>query len=464
MRLNTRATFPAPRTHEGGAARRMGAREELLRAAVNCLLWEPTFYESGSEIAEHMADLARRVDPDFLARLAVYCRNELGLRHVSLYLARLLARHARGPIVSDTIARVVRRADELGEFVAIYWATNDGRRTLSSQVKKGLARAFHNFDAYQLAKYAQRGVVRLRDVMFLVHPRPRNPQEEELFRKLADDELKAPETWEKRLSAGEDKRQVFEELLREGRLGTLALLRNLRNMLQAGVDPELIAQALERANWWGVLPFQIVAAYRAVRESALLEARIREELARSLKERLQRPPRLKGRTIVLVDVSGSMEDSLSRHSILTRMDAAAAQALILTEACDEVRLFTFSNRVVEVPPARGLELVDLIENSQPHGGTWLRKAVEELSSNATLQNYDRIVVLTDEQSHDGLGRLSWPRGYVVNLAPYRPGLETDGRWQFINGFSERLTEWMVLTETGLQRHPLLVEEKERELL
>jgi len=439
----------------------MSAREELLRTAVNCLLWEPTFYESGSEIAERIADLAARVEPEFLARLAVYCRSELGLRHVSLYLARLLARHARGPIVSDTIARVVRRADELGEFVAIYWATNDGRRTLSSQVKKGLARAFHNFDEYQLAKYAQRGVVRIRDVMFLVHPRPGDEKEAELFRRIADNELKAPDTWEKRLSSGEDKRQVFEELLREGRLGTLALLRNLRNMLRAGIEAELVAEGLARANWWGVLPFQVVAAYRALQKEGLLAQPVREELARSLRERLQKPPHLEGRTIVLVDVSGSMENTLSGHSIMTRMDAAAAQALILAAACDEVRIFTFSNEVVEVPPASGLELVDLIENSQMHGGTYLRRAVETLASNPTLQDFDRIVVLTDEQSHDGLGQLRWPKGYVVNLAPYRPGLETDGRWYFINGFSERLTEWMVLTEKGLSRHPLLVAEQEQ---
>ena len=77
-----------------------------------------------------------------------------------------MARHStHRALVGETLARVIQRADELTEFLAIYW--KDGRVPLSGQVKKGLAAAFGKFDAYQLAKYDRPGPVRLRDALFL---------------------------------------------------------------------------------------------------------------------------------------------------------------------------------------------------------------------------------------------------------------------------------------------------------
>src|SRR5690606_23450596 len=125
----------------------------------------------------------------------------------------------------------------LAEFVALYW--RDGKRPLSAQMKKGLARAFCKFDAYQLAKYDRPGPVRLRDVLFLVHAKPAAATQADTWKKLAAKALDSPDTWEVALSAGADKRDTFERLLKEKKLGYLALLRNLRNMDQAGVDEAL---------------------------------------------------------------------------------------------------------------------------------------------------------------------------------------------------------------------------------
>jgi hypothetical protein len=74
----------------------------------------------------------------------------------TLLLVREMARHkSHRALVAETLARVIQRADELAEFVAIYW--KDGRVPLSGQVKKGLAAAFPKFDEYQLAKYDRGG-------------------------------------------------------------------------------------------------------------------------------------------------------------------------------------------------------------------------------------------------------------------------------------------------------------------
>ena len=115
---------------------------------------------------------------------------------------------------------------------------------LSGQVKKGLAAAFPKFDEYQLAKYDRGGPIKLRDVLFLCHAKPRDGAQAAMWKKLIAGTMITPDTWEVALSAGTDKREAWERLLREQKLGALALLRNLRNMHEAGVSDKLVASAL----------------------------------------------------------------------------------------------------------------------------------------------------------------------------------------------------------------------------
>src|SRR3954453_11524222 len=203
-------------THEGARARRLTPEEELHRSLMNCLLWEDQFYEDGVSIAERMAKLVPAVAPDKVAALAVEAREVMNLRHAPLLIAREMARHAthRG-LVADTLARIIQRPDEMTELLAIYWADALGpmqqrkRQPVSAQVKKGLAKALQKFDAYQLAKYDRDGAVRLRDVLFLVHAKPKDSEQEKVWKQLVDGELVSPDTWEVSLSSGKGKRESF---------------------------------------------------------------------------------------------------------------------------------------------------------------------------------------------------------------------------------------------------------------
>src|SRR5580693_9753565 len=155
-RLNTPNLNIAPRTHEGTPARHVSPELQLRRSLLACMLWESQFYEDGVQIAGRIGELVPKVAAEKVAILAVEAREKMKLRHAPLLLVREMARHAshRG-FVAETLARVIKRADELAEFVAIYW--KDGRVPLSAQVKKGLAAAFPKFDEYQLAKYDRGG-------------------------------------------------------------------------------------------------------------------------------------------------------------------------------------------------------------------------------------------------------------------------------------------------------------------
>lgn len=428
MQLNLARDFSHVRTAGGAPAfPHLTPEQQLRRSVLSCLLWESEFYESGQTIGDRIASLSAQVSPQVLSALAIEARKEHNLRHVPLLLATELAKHG-GPVVAPTIEAIIQRADEVAEFLTIYW--RKGKTPIAKQVKKGLAAALRKFDAYALAKYDREKAIRLRDVLFMVHAKPKDEAQAALWKQLVDGTLPAPDTWEVALSAGGDKRETFERMLRENTLGYLALLRNLRNMAEAGVDEALVREAiLARKGAQRVLPFRYVAAARAC-------PRFEPAIDQALSEAVASLPVLSGRTLVLVDVSGSMDVPLSARSDLKRIDAAAALASVIH---GDLRVITFSQQLVEVPPRRGMAGVDAVIRSQPHGGTALAGAVAAVNSQVP---HDRLIVITDEQATDGrVPDPVAPRAYMVNVASNKNGVGY-GKWTHIDGFSEGILRWI----------------------
>lgn len=417
-------------THEGGPAVSFSAERQLKRAVMACLLWEDSFYEDGKEIAERIASLVGQVSPEFAAACAFHARTDMKLRHVPLLIVREMARlPEHKALVGKLLPDVIQRADEMAEFLSIYW--KDKRQPVSAQVKKGLARAFAKFDEYHFAKYDRDGAVKLRDALFVCHARP---TDEALYRRIVDRRLAVPDTWEVALSAGEDKKTAFERLMSENKLGALAFIRNLRNMAQAGVEKSTVSAYAENLKVERVLPFRFITAARMVPMwEDLLEPLMMKCLAGQEK--------LAGRTALLVDVSGSMDHPLSARSETTRMDAGFGLGVLLREICEDVRIFTFSQQVVEIPGRRGFALRDAMKASQPNAGTYLGEAVHAINAQVP---YDRLIVITDEQAHDRVGAPKGP-GYMVNVASYRNGVGY-GKWMRIDGWSEAIIRYIQESE------------------
>jgi 60 kDa SS-A/Ro ribonucleoprotein len=420
-----------PRTHEGAPAARLGPLETLRRSVLACLLWEDTFYELGEQIAERITRLAHEVRPEQVAALAVEAREQMKLRHAPLWLSRALAKE-RSPLVAATLERVIQRPDELAEFLALYWA--GGKQPIAAAVKRGLAAAFTKFDAYQLGKYDRRGmVVKLRDVMFLVHPKPKDKEQAAVWKALAEGTLATPDTWEAALSGGADKKETWTRMLSERKLGALALLRNLRNMHAAGVDRALIREALATMNVSRILPFRFIAAARHAPE---LEPELEQAMFRAAADL----PKLPGRTALVVDHSGSMTGApVSRRSELDRFEAASALAILAREQCQDVVVIVFGTTAAVVPPRRGFALRDALAQG-PGGGT----NTETAKQLADREGYDRIIIITDEQSHQAI---SAPQGsgYVVNVASYKHGIGYE-EWTHIDGWSEAVLAYIGATE------------------
>lgn len=433
-------------TFEGEHAKRLSDVQALERAVYSCLLWEDSFYEDGVLIADRIKSLTLAVPPNEAAKIAIKARTTYKIRHAPLWIARWLASGdgSQRRMARWLLPQIIQRPDELTEFMALYW--KDGKTPIAACVKRGLAEAFTKFNEYQLAKYNnQDKAIKLRDVLFLCHAKPKDDAQAALWKRLIDGKMATPDTWETELSAGKDKGATFTRLIAEGKLGALAMLRNLRNMQEAKVEPDMIRTGIALMKTERVLPFRFISAAKyAPQYESLLEVKMIECLSGSEK--------LRGKTALVIDVSGSMwETDVSARSELSRFDAAAALAILAREVCEDVNIYSFAEEATRVPARRGFALRDALaalEGGASFGG----KAV----SMANDDGYDRIIVITDGQWHTRNDMYLSPaheaspapltdKAYLINVAPYQNAVGS-GKWTMIDGWSESIIQYIQAVE------------------
>ncbi|MDJ1505135.1 TROVE domain-containing protein [Xanthocytophaga agilis] len=356
--------------HEGAPAYTITSELELYSAVVTSSLSDQ-FYEKADQKIDRIRILIQKVDPVFVAQLAVYARERMHLRSIPLVLAVELVRvHSGDQLVSKMVSRIIQRADEITELLAYYQAANrrDGIKKLgklSKQLQRGIALAFNKFDEYQFAKYNREAEVKLRDALFLVHPKAKDETQQLLFDKIVNDGLTVPYTWEVELSAlgqqsfeNEATRQAavkakWEELIDSGKLGYMALLRNLRNILQATVSEQHINRVADRlANEREVknskqLPFRFLAAYRELKEvNTVYTSLILNALEDAVKVSAANIKGFDINTKVLLacDVSGSMQTFISPRSRIQNYDIGLILAMLLQSRSKSVISGFFGDR------------------------------------------------------------------------------------------------------------------------
>jgi hypothetical protein len=416
------------------------------------LLWEDQFYQSGIYVADEIVKLIPLVPPVAVFDIAMEARYNQGLRHVPLFIAREMARlpHYR-EMIGALLPEIITRADQITDFLALYW--KDGKCPLSKQVKTGLAAAFGKFSAYDFGKYKKDDAkVKLRDAMFLVHPKPTQGREE-LYKQIAENTLPTPDTWEVALSSGADKKMTWERLIIEKKLGALAFIRNLRNMKDARVDRDVVACGFQTINPKWLLPVNYMAAAKFAPEWT-------RELEDLMLRGLSMKQKLSGRSVVIVDVSGSMNGTLSEKSDMTRLDAAAAMAMLAAELCEHVDIYvTAGNDYAHkhatggLKPYRGFALADAIQQSKPHlggGGIFTRQALEWIRPSYD-KNPARIMVFSDSQDCDlPSRRVPAPfgeRNYIIDVGAHTHGINYDGVWTAeIAGWSQHFLEFIAALE------------------
>ena len=459
--INRKDEKAVVQTHGGARTFEVDAEEKLYRTVMTCLLWEDVHYENGETIAQRIASLIPKVSPLRVAQIAIDARNLMKLRHVPLLIAREMAKlESHKGIVSKVLSEIIQRADELTEFLAIYW--KEKKQPLSNQVRKGLSAAFKKFNEYSLAKYDSKGEkIRLRDVLFLVRPKSDTAEQKNLWKKLANDKLETPDTWEVEISKAGNNKNSWERLLKENKLGDLALIRNLRNMEKVNVNSDLIKSAINKMKGDRVLPFRYLFA-------ALHAPKYESELEQALFRSLEGKEKLKGKTILIVDVSGSMYGTtVSKNSEVDRARVATSLAVLVRELCENAAIYATAgndgsriHKTQLVPSRRGFALSDAIfKLSEPlgGGGIFLTQVMDYVKKAET--SADRIIVITDEQ--DCSGESDAPSradafgtyNYIINVNTYEHGIGYK-KWTHINGWSEAVLDFIRINEEGYNQTKL----------
>ncbi len=352
------------KNHVGAKAYVMPPELELYTAVVATALCN-NFYEDKDGRISRISELVKKVPHEFTAKLAVYTRNEMHLRSVPLLLITELAKiHNGDNLVARTVERCVQRVDEIMELLMCYQFRNAEKNSvkklnhLSRQIQNGLQKVFNRFDEYQFAKYDRDNLeVKLRDALFLVHPKAKDEKQQEIFNKIVEKKLQVPYTWETELSAlgqqkfdnNQQKAEAFcrkwEELIQSGKVGYMALLRNLRNILQAEVSTEkvnIVASVLsdpEQVSKSKQLPLRYLSAYKELRDVDSVDTSyVLSALETAVKHSAANIKGFNQDTSVLLacDVSGSMSWTISPKSSVKYYDIGLLFAMMFKTRCRRV--------------------------------------------------------------------------------------------------------------------------------
>lgn len=441
-RFNKKQTPPTHVTHEGGRTYAYDPMVEL-PVVLATTLFKGSFYEGSADdqlVAriERIRDLLDAVPLRHALNSVLWARHVHGNRSSTHVAAWLLAPKLSGSVLGRMFYRkVVKRPDDMTEIIALF--LNNGHK-VPNAVKRGFADAFAKFDAYQLAKYRKAGhAVSLIDVVRLVHPR----DEDGRIGKLLRGELRPADTWEVGLSTGQDKTETFKRLIREGKLGYLAMIRNVRNIegvaddeLRAMLEEAITSEAhIRRSMVW---PHQVYQAYLMAYYD-----RTRDALARAVELAMGNVQVFEGKRVcVVVDESGSMSARFAGDLSMFDVAAIMGLAMAIRNGADmilfsyEARYFTYDNRGI----------CKAMRDIEPYyGSTNLDAAFK-----CMRRPYDVIIVFSDMQLHNDIvhsyALKEYRRKYGVNpaiiafdLAGYGGTVAKDNVLQF-GGFTPELLQ------------------------
>ena len=387
----------------GHSAYSMTAKSKLVTQVLTSFFNENKFYGDNSAEMQETIKSVIATDPKFVANLAVFARREFNMRSVAHILTAYLAHEVEGkPYTRNTVKAVSLRGDDVTEIMACY--LNLFGKPIPNPLRKGIADVMQGFDEYTLAKYKGEGkAVKMRDLLCLCRPKPKNELQSEMWRRLLNGQLEIPYTWETELSAKGNNAKIWEELIDSKKVGYMALLRNLRNILKA--NPSNVNKVLEYIeNPEAVrkskqLPFRYLSAYKEL--ANIGGSRVFDALENAVEASVENMPKLEGTTVIAVDVSGSMSNSVSEKSEVRCYEIAMLLGLIANKICDNSIFYVFNTDIEKYAISRRSGILETATRSKCGGGTNMYLPFEKMISDRI--NADRIIVISDNMCNSGGG-------------------------------------------------------------
>ena len=465
---------------DGFPAYKMQDKEQLVTAVLTTMFGEPKFYGSTDEDIFVLATVICGEEPSFVAKLACYARNVANMRSVSHVLACIIA-HEAHEYTRAVIRNIIVRPDDITEIMACYKQMYG--KPFPNALKREIAEQIQRFDEYALAKYNSRGMsMKLRDVLRITHPTPKDEKTEALFRKVLDDTLETPYTWETELSEKGNTKEVWDELIASGKVGYMALLRNLRNIVKCGADIAPVLKVLsdpERVKKSRQLPFRFFSAYRMLEQENLMTPEIHRALENALTVSVENLDTVPGRTLIAVDVSGSMGSCISRKSTVMCSEIAGLLGAMSSRICEDAAVCYFDcpggwsclrgdkGYIVEHYGKYDSILEICRKHSFSGGGTQMdlpmKFALEEDKS-ASIKPFDRVIYFSDNvcnSSSYGIKTVQsmvdkYRKKYNPDFWVHGVDLQGYGTQQFygknfnlIAGWSDKVLEFILLAEKGI---------------
>lgn len=450
----------------GHAAYKMSDKEKLVTQVLTSFFNEQKFYgDNTKDMIETIKNVVKK-DPAFVAKLAVFARKEFHMRSVAHVLTAYLAHEPAGkPYVRETIKGVVERGDDLTEIMAFYLATFG--KPIPNSIKKGFNEKLLTFDEYTLAKYkGDSKSVKMRDLICLCRPKPQTQEQSDLFKRCIEDRLQTPMTWESELSANGNNAETWEKLIESGKVGYMALLRNLRNIVTARPknidkvfrkieDPEAVKRSKQ-------LPFRFLSAYKSVLGCG--SSRVYDALEAAVEASMENVEKIPGLTIVAIDVSGSMCHTISDKSEITASEVAALIGLMASKRCEESIVYLFNTSLEKIAVSHRTGILDTCSNWRCGGGTNMSLPFLEIQRSDIKP--DRVIIVSDNEVNTGgnmwygmqpvkkladdtrkkVGKDFWCHG--IDLMGYGTQQFKGPKTNIIAGWSEKVLDFIGLAEEG----------------
>lgn len=448
----------------GYAAYAMSDKSRLVTQVLTSFFNENKFYGDNSAEMQETIKRVIETDPEFVAKLAVFARREFNMRSVSHVLVAYLAHEPNGKAYAKAaIKTVCLRGDDATEIMACYISIFG--KPIPNSLRRGLKEVVEGFDEYTLAKYKGDGKsVKMRDLLCLCRPTPKSDAQSASWKKLLEGTLYPPMTWEVELSRDGNNKETWERLIASGKVGYMALLRNLRNILKA--NPDNLDIVLDRLSDPVAVkksrqfPFRFLSAYKEVQEIA--DSRVFDTLESAVEASIDNIPKLDGTTVIAVDTSGSMGSHVSNKSKVFCYEIGMMLGVLASRICERSYFYTFDTKIRKETVSSKSAILEKVSHSYCGGGTRMSLPFEKMIADGIKA--DRVIIISDNECNVASGWSGKPVQVLAgeyrrfsgnNIWVHAIDLQGYGTQQFcgaktniIAGWSEKVLDFIRLAEQG----------------